>query len=336
MKEKIIRILPIAGLLGLMFFVFWPILSGGVLIDTGVVYSDLWLFNYPLKDWYREMLLNGKLPFWTSLVGNGFPVFAEFQVGALYPFHLVLYRFFPTHVAFNLNIFIHFSMAAVFTYLFSRVSLGISKAGSVLAGMAYSLCAFFLLHTHQINILLVICYLPLVFLAVERLVKTKRWIWVFVMGVIFALQILAGYVEMFYYTVLLGFVFILCLVFFFPEKSLKEKKSSYWLVLGFMAAVIMGIGISAAQILPTWELIKYTQRSEGVGFEQASATRWPVDTLYFFVNPGAYENYQTDKEYHPMIGEFVDVRGVQGYLGLLPLLLAFLFQGILFYYLPGP
>src|SRR3989337_2663839 len=200
-------VLPIIILLLLMLVVFWPLLSGGVYLNTGVIYSDLWLFNYPLKDWYRELLVLGKLPFWTSLVGNGYPVFAEGQIGALYPFHLLLFRILPTFLAFNINLILHFFLTAVFTYLFARVSLRLSRPAALLAAIVYSLSGFFITHTHQINILMVVSYLPLIFLLIERFITTKRIMWSFVLAIVIALQILAGHIEMFYYTSLLGAAF---------------------------------------------------------------------------------------------------------------------------------
>src|SRR3989344_3026250 len=135
MKVKhLSELLFVVVLVGLLTAVFFPVLSGKTFLHTGVVYSDLMLFNYPLKDWYREMLVSGRLPFWTSLLGNGFPVFAELQIGALYPFHLLCFRLLPPLLAFNLNLFLHFVFAAIFTYLFCRISLAQSKSASVISG----------------------------------------------------------------------------------------------------------------------------------------------------------------------------------------------------------
>jgi len=303
--------------------VFWPLLTGYTFLHTGVIYSDLMLFNYPLKDWYRGMLLEGKLPFWTSLVGNGFPVFAELQIGALYPFHLLLFRFLPTISAYNINLFLHLVIAALGTYAFSRISLKLSRKAALLTGITYSLSGFLMTHLHQTNIILVSAYLPLVLLCIERLAATQRLHWMFGLAILEALQILAGYIEFFYYSVLLGLLMLLGLVFFFPDPGMKKRKAKpLRLVMLFFLAILMAAGISMAQLLPTWELTEHSQRAEGLGLESASATVWPLKTLSLFVNPFSYDLYRSEPGYHPSVSTTVNIQALYGYVGILPLVFA--------------
>ena len=316
---KIERFAPALFFFGLFLIVFWPVLTGGVFLNTGVVYSDLWLFNYPFKDWYRGMLLSGQLPFWTNLIGNGYPVFAELQVGALYPLHLILFRLFPTAFAYHLNIYLHFALAGVFTALFSRVSLRLSSWAALLSGLVYALSGFFLTHVHQINLLEVAAYLPLMFLATERLVTTRRFAWAFVGAVVFTLQILAGYIEFFFYTAILTAAWFVLIAFLFKEEPAKRLTPA---VIGMIIMYTLGIGMSAAQLLPTWELTQYSQRAEGVKLETASATVWPLRTLIMFVNPGAYDLYAPEPGYHPLAPTTVNISALYGYAGLVSLVLA--------------
>jgi len=323
MKVKhLSELLFVVVLVGLLTAVFFPVLSGKTFLHTGVVYSDLMLFNYPLKDWYREMLVSGRLPFWTSLLGNGFPVFAELQIGALYPFHLLWFRVLPTLLAFNLNLFLHFVFAAIFTYLFCRISLAQSKSASVISGLVYSLSGFFLTHIHQINIILVVAYLPLVLLAVERLVTTRKAVFSFSLALVFVFQILAGYIEMFYYTVLISAVFFVSIGVLFPEVRGQHRKQALPLKTGlfFAVAIALGMGMSAVQLLPTFELTQLSQRAEGLGFEAAAATAWPLDTFRLFVFPRAYDLFRSEPGYHPLVSQTVNIQALYGYVGLLPLL----------------
>jgi len=105
----------------LAFLLFLPfallILTNRFFPDTGMVYNDMTSFYFALKSWYKNQLMVGQFPFWTNLVGNGYPVFAEGEIGALYPLNILFYFFLPTLLAFNLNLFLHFLLAAVFTYL---------------------------------------------------------------------------------------------------------------------------------------------------------------------------------------------------------------------------
>lgn len=321
-KKVLYRWFPILGLVGLLFFVFLPVLVGKVFLSTGVVYSDLWLFNYPLKHWYRELLLDGKLPFWTSYIGNGFPILGEGQIGAFYPFHLILFWLLPAHLAFNFNVFFHFLMAAIFSYMFGRESLKLSRTASMLVGITYSLSGFYIGFIHQINILMVVSYTPLVFLLVEKLVSTKRWLWFFLLSLTFALEILAGNVEMFYYTILLGGLFLVFNLVFPGSSWAKGKVSLVKPVLFFGLAVLLGVLVSSVSLLPVWEMMQFSSRSEGVAYEAASSTEWPSETLALFVNPRAFDIFQAESGYHPLRGATVNIRALYGYVGLLPLFLA--------------
>ncbi len=315
------KIFPIILLAGLLLIFFWPSLTGGTFISTGMIYSDLMSFNYPIKDLYRNLLLNGRLPFWTSLIGSGYPLFAEGQLGALYPIHLVLFRFLPTLLAFNLNLYLHFLLAAVFTYLFCRISLKRSIPASILAGLAYCFSGFFMTHLHQVNIILEISYLPLLLFLVERLVSTKKYYWGLVISLVFSLQILAGYIQLFYYTGLITFVFFILLAFIFPQ---GDKKPNSRLFLFLIIAAILGVAITAVQVLPTWELTKLSQRQEGLNFEASTGVVWPIQALSLFINPKAYDVYLPTPDFHPLNPDSINYNVIYGYIGIIPLLLALL------------
>ena len=206
--------------------VFWPLLKGKALLHTGLIYTDLWLFNYPIKDWYRGMLMLGQLPFWTSLIGNGYPMLAEGQMGALYPWHLLLFRLFPTLLAFNLNIMLHFLLAGLFTFWFSHISLKMSVRAALLSAFAFIFSGYFVLHIHQINILMVITYLPLSLFLAEKLVKLKMR-YLPLMAVTFVMQILAGNIEMFYYSLLITLLYLVLLIIFSPPAESQTGKKNY-------------------------------------------------------------------------------------------------------------
>lgn len=321
MTNKFIQFLkfhwPLWLVSGLMLVYFWPSFVGGTFIASGMTFNDLMLFNYPLKDWYRELLLKGQLPLWTNLVGNGYPVFAESQIGALYPPHLLLFHFLPTLLAFNLNVFLHFVLAVVFTYMFCQ-TVQISNVGSALAGLAYSFSGFLIAHLSQINIVMTNAYLPLDFLMIYLLAKRARLKDAFGFSLILALQFYVGHAEMFYYNMLLSGLFLLLLAFLGLAKNNLKKA-----VFLFAAAGVLAGGIGMIQILPTLELAKFSQRSEGVTFENAASTLWPLNTLILFLNPRAYDIYRPDTMVQITSTRSTIIFALYGYLGLIPLFLAF-------------
>src|SRR6478752_3649391 len=75
------EMLAIAVLLGIIAAVFWPLIIGvGVYAE-----SDTFTYFYPVFALLHASVRAGELPLWTPYVFGGFPLFAEGQIGALYP-----------------------------------------------------------------------------------------------------------------------------------------------------------------------------------------------------------------------------------------------------------
>lgn len=311
--------IPILILFFLIFFPFLPLLIfDKFFIDTGMLYSDMTNFYLSLKVWYQRQLQMGEFPFWTNLMSNGYPVFAEGELGALYPFNLLLYYFLPVNFAFNLNLFAHFLLAAFSVYFFARISLKLSQPASILASITYTFSGVFFARISYVHMIFIISYLPLNFFLVERLVAQIKLKYVFWIVLVFALQILAGYTEIFYYNLILSVLF-----FIFLSLSTVQEKKKYLPFLYFTSAILLAILVTAVQVLNNWEVLKYSHRAEGIGFEGATSSSWPFQTLSLFVNPHAFDKYQAKKEYHPADTTSFSIPTVYGYVGLLTLLLFF-------------
>ncbi|MDO8551066.1 MAG: YfhO family protein [bacterium] len=320
LRKFLPEILPIGMLFLLVTVFFFPVLfQGQTFIGSGLIYSDLMTLNYPLKELLAQSLREGSLPFWTTLIGNGTPILAESQIGALYPFHLLLFRFLPTMTAFNLNLFLHFMLAALGTYLFTRISLKLSPFACVLGALAFTFSGFMITRIHQTNIVLVVSWLPIIFLLIERIVTRQKILFAFFLALAFAFQILAGYFEMFYYSLLGGALFALLLLLSHPSTRSGQGKS----VLLLVFSLILALGLTAPQTLSTWEMTKYSIRSQGLTIESAASDTWPLQTFAYFINPRAWDIYTPNQSYKPSDETTVSLRDLYGYIGFIPLVLAF-------------
>src|SRR5688572_1027666 len=119
------HVLAVAVLLGAIVTVFWPMLVGiGVYAE-----SDTFTFFYPVFAQLHASLRAGELPLWTPYVFGGFPLFAEGQIGALYP-PAVLAALLPSPIdGFLLLRVFHVAVAALGAFALAR-ALNISTVGA--------------------------------------------------------------------------------------------------------------------------------------------------------------------------------------------------------------
>lgn len=293
---------------GLIFLPFAPLIFGNwIFIDSGMVYNDITSFYFSLRSWYKAEVTAGRFPFWTDLVGNGYPVFAEGQLGAFYPLNFLLYYFLPVVMAFNISWLFHFWLAGFGTFAFARISLNLSRPAALLAGLIYALSGFFFGRISYIGMISVVAYFPLNLLLAERIAVTGKIKHVFLLALVFAVQIFIGHFEMFFYCLFFSFLFFFLLVI-----TGRSERGRWWQMATAAAAAIL---IAAAQLIPTYELVGLSHRAGGFAFEASTASDWPLRALLLFILPRAFDRYTTSD---------FSVPAVYGYISLVGLVLALL------------
>ena len=121
--------------------------------------SDIWHFNYPLKNLLSESLKSGRFPLWTDMVGNGFPITAEGQVGTFSPLNWIIFGLLPMPLAFMAAIAVSFVLLFAGGYLFSR-ALKLSRSVGILAGLFSSLSGYFIVQMTHLNLLQSFSFIP--------------------------------------------------------------------------------------------------------------------------------------------------------------------------------
>ncbi len=270
------------------------------------------------------MLLRGLgIPLWTDLIGNGYPIFAEGQMGELYPLHALLYVLpFKTISLFNFNLMLHYMLAGIFTYLYIKICIKISQITSVLGALIFTFSGYMLTHLHQVNIILELTYFPLDLLIAETLLKTtlqtsnRKKVGFFVLfTLIIYLQITAGHIEMVYYNLL--FMAIYMAIRFFLTKKVREIVTVKAIIA--ISSLVVACLLALPQLYATFELVNFSQREAGISYESTTGTLWPVETLILFINPKAYNVYRDEPGYSPNKAETVNIGALYPYIGLLPL-----------------
>ena len=308
-------------LAGWPFVYFWPIAIGqSVLAGDDIVRMFL-----PVRLELARTLVEGRLPLWTPDMQAGFPLFAEGQVAALYPLHLILYRFLPINWALSLSILFHLAWFSAGMYVFVR-SLGCRSASAFLAGLICGFGGFTVAHIQHLSLLAVASWLPwLGFFQekywnarIER--KPMAVFWFLLVSLSIGLQFLCGHPQLVFLNLIVFTLFGVLQTFSQLNEQTHENR---WFMVGLrrllpnmlpnVTAIALGAGIAAVQLLPTTELVGFSIRSAQLDeFSFASFSLDPLALARFFV-PFWHIGVPTsgNLEYW-------------GYIGILPILLVLL------------
>ena len=264
-------------------------LSLGALI--GVCYADELLgsasffffdvssLNLPARDWAFRQIRDGHFPEWCTHWYLGFPFIAESQAGVYYPPNYFFFLLFPSWYATTLAYTSHLWLAGVGTYLLFRRSS--SVGGAWIGAASFALGGRLLEHQIHAAVVEAVAWLPLILSGVLRFVERgdRRALW-WSAGAA-GVQALAGSLQM---VVLCHFGMWIYTAAICGMNRPALQRATTGLAMVGTAAVLL----SAALLLPTFELFRQSHRSAGgvaewANFGAISPLRWVQVFL-----PGAF------------------------------------------------
>ncbi len=303
----------------LPLLVYWPLTIRGRVLYWGV---PLYQF-YPWHTLVVEAIRSGQLPLWTEFFGNGAPLLANHQSATFYPLNLI---YFVTSVerAMGYSVVLHLILAGLFGFGWGR-TIGLSRFGATVVGLSFALSGFLVSRTQFITIINGAIWLPLLFLLAERLARRRTLLDAVWLGVAIALQFLAGHAQLWFYSLWVVVAYVLARSWSLRLESTRAgylKSAQTWRQWGrvfalLTGALILSLGLSAVQLLPTAELSHHSQRAGGMDPDEAMTySFWPwrlltlaIPDLFGSPATGDYWGYATYWE-------------DTGYVGLMTLLLA--------------
>lgn len=246
--------------------------------------SDFVLYFYPLKKFIQEYVFShGAIPLWNPYQFSGTPLVTNIQAALFYPLGLLFYVM-PAQYAYGYTIIFHCMLGAIFMYVFIR-SLTINKIGSLLSSIVFTYNGFFMAHMYAGHLTFVQSYIwmPLVFLYLQKFLKTSRLRHAVLSSLFLGVQILGGFPQIAFYTILGAFLFIL----YTTIANWKQGGIAYALKAGFgMAAmVVIGCSLAAIQLLPTIEFSQLSTRAGGIDYEFATLDSLPPKNFITFLIP---------------------------------------------------
>ncbi len=302
------------------FFLFGNTLfpPEGKMIYGGDIYDAYYFW----KDYLANSIKSGIIPFWNPYNFSGTPFLAHPNINIFYPPNW-LFILLPLNWSFSWYFFLHILIAGVNMYWLARNYTG--RLGSIFAAFTYAFGGFFVARVYSGHLEYVdaACWVPLVFGLARKalLVPTKRNI--IFSGISMSILLLAGNELFFLFTLEL----VLLLSIYFLINKIKNKKPLIKTLLNYFKVIFfsltLGIGLAALELLPRYQFLSFSLRSEGVPYSIAGAGSLPLSGLILFINPFIWGKGFTDNyTYHgpwPNLFEFTH------YVGVLPVIIIVLF-----------
>ncbi|MHB1355706.1 MAG: oligosaccharide flippase family protein [Anaerolineae bacterium] len=369
-KEGQKDLLVVALFLALSFVFFWPQTVGGktmlpadnvfafppwsdFAVQAGVnvphndLLSDLILQNYVWKQFTLDSVRAGQVPLWNPYIVGGMPFLADGQHSMMYPFSIPFYIL-PLANAYGWYALLHTFFAGLFMYILAR-TLKAGRLGSIVAGTTFMFSGFMFIHNVFPMIEGAVVWLPLILAMIERIAQRveqyrftiKAILPSAIIGTIcFAMVILAGHPEMYYY---IGLTALFYAVYRLTRMAITMKKFQPVLAtaasLAFMA--LLGVGIGSAQWVPLLELVRHNFREGSNSFTEVRSWAWPWRQVFAMFMPDIYGNpthhtffnlftWRTEAITKNLVGGTINNPNwgmknyveAAGFLGLLPTLLA--------------
>jgi hypothetical protein len=254
-------------LIALPLVLFWPTLSGKLVVAG----YDLILYSYPYRVAAATAIRHGQFPFWNPDLFGGVPFLANIQAAVLYPFNL-LFVWPGGPQLLSWSIIVHLALAGLFFYAFARKALALRTAAAVLAAIAFSASGYAIAQSEHLNQADALPWVPALVLAFDRAYVTRRPIWSATLGLILALQIFAGHPQDVYFGVLLVVVWAIVLLW---RRRGAGARMMLRPLLSPLLGLFAGLLTAAVQLIPTLELTRFSYRSGGLPWAEATAFSLP-------------------------------------------------------------
>jgi hypothetical protein len=233
---------------------------------------------------------------WTSSLYAGFPIFADPQFQLWYP----LNRVFALLSQWECFIIAAYVLASSFTYGY-LYRLTHSKLAAVMGGLVYGMNGFMIFYWGYSSILHAAIWIPLLIWALDQL-RDRRSGWWRAIGVVaLALLLLSGHPQISMYGIALGGGYVLA--FCGTAAVVRWRYSRRYVLM-----VVLGLGLTAIQLLPTLEFALLSVRS-AMTFEAFTRYSLLLPQLLQLIFP-YYQPWRVNW-----------VLGIFGYVGVVPLLL---------------
>lgn len=267
---------------------------------------------WPWRKFACRWLLRGEVPLWNPHAFSGYPFLANGQSALLYPPNLLFLPFAAAGCVergFAWSALFHLIAGGLLAFALLR-RWGISSPAALFGALAFTFSGWRMAWLEYPTVSLwVVTWLPACILAVLGLSEEEgRGKWAFWLSLFVALTLLGGHLQ------IAAYVLFVTLCYAVYETARRRRPS---LLAPVAAGYLGGLVLSAAQLLPTLELLGWSPRAGLTPLREVLKTAVPISEVGRLLSPDLCGN-PADYNY---IGPF-NYLETCGYAGTLTFLLA--------------
>jgi len=292
-------------------------------IDHGADSIQIW----PVLKLSAELYSEGKIPLWNPYLGLGHPISAD---NNHYVFSPLILGFLLPISLWDVPLLVALWIAGFTMFLFLR-SLGLNFPSSIAGGIFYMLSGAFTWYLPHVHVA-VMMFTPLILYSVEKIIQNKNPKYIALAGVSVSLGILGAHLESIIFQLLFIGLYAFYRIFSIKllnhkvrnnnTKEIESQLETYntkRILIWFIFAFLVGIGLSAFYTLPAYELVDNAQLIHGNNWGLKSQLLIYIPTIFMpYVDGTLHTNWGWDDP----VGQFWYDQW--GYVGVFPLLFSIL------------
>jgi hypothetical protein len=249
---------------------FLAIFFREIILGTAFFWEDFIYQFYPFRNFLAVSLSEGEIPLWNPYTFGGMPFAPDIQAAVFYLPNILLVPFVSAGKlsVWTLEMFTiaHVYLAGVAMYYCAK-GFGLSRIGATFAALVYMLSGFAIVHAIHLVMIVQLAWFPLIVLLFKKTMEEFSLTAMVLSGCCLALSMLGGHPQFILY-----FFFFLFIYFLFEfVHAIREYGFSLRVIkMSSLAAgvILIAIGISAIQLLPTFQLADLSVRAE-INYEKS-------------------------------------------------------------------
>jgi hypothetical protein len=268
---------------------------------------------YPWREFAFAELRAGRLPAWNPYLGAGAPLLANYQTAIFYPPNWLMLVL-PGPLAMSWVALAHVLWAALGTWRLAG-ALGAAPLGRGVSALSYALGGYLIARLGSFPTHNAAAWLPWLLWLTHRAVTRRTWRDAGALALAVGLLLLAGHAQTAWYGLLGAGAYALWRGAWADRRASWRARARGLALAGL--GVALGAGIAAAQLIPTVEYLRQSDRSSGLDYSALTNLSYHPARLLTLLMPGFFGTPANGSTFTE--GIFFEEAA---YLGVIPLIAA--------------